>query len=77
MNRVLELDDDSHLDVGMTLMQVLECVEKMSWPQTQTLSGTGCQAKLLNLTGKVQTLSDPKGTHGCGWPAKSVGNGIG
>ena len=47
-----------HVDVAMTLTQVLGRLNKMCWPQTQTLSGSGRQILLLNLTGKVQSLSD-------------------
>ena len=53
-------DVATHVDVGMTLRQVLDRVQKMRWAQTQTLSGTGRQSSLLNLTGKVQTWSGPK-----------------
>ena len=59
-------DVATHVDVGMTLRQVLEHLQKMSWAQTQTLSGGGRQPKLLNLTGKVQTLSEPKTVMGAG-----------
>ena len=52
-------DVADHVDVGMTLRQVLERLNKMSWSQTQILSGTGHQAKVFNLTGKVQSFSDP------------------
>ena len=40
-----------YVDVGMTLTQVLERLNQVSWLQTQTLSGTGRSSQLLNLTG--------------------------
>ena len=44
----------THVGVGMTLMQVLQKLQKMGWSQTQTLSGPH---KHVSLTGKVETMS--------------------
>ena len=49
-----------YVDVGMTLTQVLERLNQVSWLQTQTLSGTGRSSQLLNLTGKIQTMAQQK-----------------
>ena len=49
-----------YVDVGMTLTQVLEHFNQVSWLQTQTLSGTGRSSQLLNLTGKIQTMAQQK-----------------
>ena len=67
----------THVDVGMTLRQVLDRAQKMSWAQTQTLSGTGRQPRLLNMTGKVQTRSGSNTVMAAGARTKRVGNGIG
>ena len=49
-----------HVDVGMTLTNVLGRLNKMYWPQTQTLSGGTRQTQLLNLCGKVNSISSAK-----------------
>ena len=53
-------DVANHVDVGMNLTNVLARLNKMCWPQTQTLSGPTRQTQLLNLTGKVKSLSSVK-----------------
>ena len=53
-------DVADHVDVGMSLTNVLGRLNKMYWPQTQTLSGGTRQTQLLNLTGKVNSLSSAK-----------------
>ena len=49
-----------YVDVGMTLKQVLERLNQVSWFQTQTLSGTGRSPQLLNLIGEIQTMAQQK-----------------
>ena len=44
----------------MTLTQVLERLNQVSWLQTQNLSGTGRSSQLLNLTGKILTMPQQK-----------------
>ena len=53
-------DVADHVDVGMTLTNVLGRLNKMYWPQTQTLSGGTRQTQLLNLCGKVNSISSAK-----------------
>ena len=53
-------DVADHVDVGMTLTNVLGRLNKMCWPQTQTLSGGTRQTQMLNLTGKVNSISSAK-----------------
>ena len=53
-------DVADHVDVGMSLTNVLGRLNKMYWPQTQTLSGGTRQTQLLNLCGKVNSISSAK-----------------
>ena len=53
-------DVADHVDVGMSLTNVLGRLNKMCWPQTQTLSGGTRQTQLLNLCGKVNSISSAK-----------------
>ena len=53
-------DVADHVDVGMSLTNVLGRLNKMYWPQTQTLSGGTRQTQLLNLCGKVNSIGSAK-----------------
>ena len=53
-------DVADHVDVGMSLTNVLGRLNKMYWPQTQTLSGGTRHTQLLNLCGKVNSISSAK-----------------
>ena len=65
-------DISDYVDLGMSLTEILERLRSTAAQPTQTLSGPGRQAQLLNVTGKVQTLGPQKQvtvagrTHGLG-----------